>query len=124
MNFDLFLQNNSSKEVFILSGLSTTEVTDYYVRFTELDLPEGCKSGEYTYALIFNDRFDVTYTINNAELLKTTAYVAQTEQTFTLEQLSPIVGLMRADLGEEEKPTPVYESGDTTNNTTIYYYNG
>ena len=124
MNYDIFLQNNTSKEVFLMSGMTTTDDAGYYLHFADVDLPEGCQNGEYTYAVIYNDRVDVTYTLNNAELLKTTAYVAETDETFTLEQLSPIMGLMRADLGGENKPEPIYESGDTTNNNTVYYYEG
>lgn len=120
--YDILIQNNSSKEIFLLSGMTPYDETEYYINFQGIDMPEGVKSGEYTYAVILNDREDVDYTFNSV-LLQTKVYVEETDESFTLEQLNPLTGLLKIDLGEEQ-PTPIYSSGDTTNNNTVYYYEG
>ena len=120
--YDIFLQNNASKEIWLISGVTADVETEYYRVFDNFEMPEGVTSGEYTYAVIKNDRNDVTYTLN-AVLLDSTAFVEEVGQLYTLEQLSPITGLLRAIMGEDG-PAPVFPTEDTANNNTIYYYEG
>lgn len=120
--YDIFLQNNASKEIWLISGVTADVETEYYRVFDNFEMPEGVTSGEYTYAVIKNDRNDVTYTLN-AVLLDSTAFVEEVGQSYTLEQLSPIMGLLRAIMGEDG-PAPVFPTEDTANNNTIYYYEG
>ena len=120
--YDIFLQNNASKEIWLISGVTPDYETNYYLVFEDFDLPEGVVGGEYTYAVIRNDRTDVTYTFN-AVLLDSTAFVAENEQSYTLEQLSPILGLLRVITGEEQA-APVFDDENIADNNTIYYYEG
>lgn len=120
--YDILLQNNSSKEVFLLSKLWPSELSTYFITFQNLRMPSGVTSGEYTYALIYNNRRDVTYTFNSV-FLETTADVVATGKSYTLEQLNPITGLLRIVM-EDEKQTLVFPVDDVTNNNTVYYYEG
>ena len=120
--YDIFLQNNSSKEIFLLTQLWSSDESGYYITFDNITMPEGVTSGEYTYALIFNSRRDVTYTFNSV-LLQTTAYVYAVDKSYKLEQLNPITGVVRINMGDEPQAL-VFSTEDTTNNNTVYYYEG
>ena len=121
--YDIILQNNASKEFFILSGLNNTSTTELYLQFEEVDMPEGVQDGEYTYAVIRNDREDTKYS-PRTPILDT--IVSTVEGDIVLKDLCPLTGLLRVG-----KPTPdsVYDDGHLThpydgkkdNNTTLYY---
>ena len=120
--YDILIQNNSSKEIFLLSGQTPSEETGYYLVFKNLDLSPEIKGGEYTYAIIKNDRDDVEYTFETV-LLQTIISIKDTDLKFTLEQLNPFTGLLRIETGEPQ-PEPIFTKDDTQNNNTVYYYEG
>ena len=51
--YDIILQNNSSTEVFLFRRQTPAEETGLYLLFN-IELPEGAKDGEYTYAVLRN----------------------------------------------------------------------
>ena len=68
MNFDIIFVNNASKKVKILQKQENVSEDEDCLIFenVELDLPDG----EYTYAVICNERIDVRYDVKN-DLLET-----------------------------------------------------
>ena len=111
--YDILLQNNGSKEVFILSGQDATYETKLFVEFDDITLPEKAQGGEYTYAVIQNSLSGVTYKPKNG-LLETV--VEYSGATYCLKDLKPFVGLLR--VGEiKEKNT--YQ--DKPKNKNYYY---
>lgn len=113
--YDILIQNNTSREVFIIKGLENASNDELYLQFDGVDMPEGVKDGEYTYAVIRNDRDDVVYEPNTV-LLET--LIKTDEGNIRLRYLSPIVGLLRVGKIEEKN---VY---DTNNKNKTYYYKG
>lgn len=125
--YDIILQNNASKEFFVLSGLQNTSFTELYLQFEGVELPEEAQDGEYTYAVVKNERQDVIYA-PKTPILDTIATV--NGEDFILRDLCPLTGLLRVGKVEE---TNVYDEGYLTfpyddkkeakndNNTTLYY---
>lgn len=111
--FDILIQNNASKEIFILKQLENVSDSNLYLQFEDVDLPAAVKGGEYTYAVIFNDREDVEYETKSL-LLKTVLHTD--EGDFILGDLKPITGLLR--VGEIETINQ-YKKDE---NKPIYYY--
>lgn len=119
--YDVIIQNNGSKETFLLSGLTDTSENHLYHRFeAEISAPEG----EYTYAVLQNSRDDVNYAFK-VPLLDTIVYADG--QQVVLRYLQPATGLLR--VGKKVEPANIYdnaapESGQTQNNddNTIFYY--
>lgn len=108
--FDLLLQNNATKVCYLLQELENVSTTDLYLEFVEvdLDLPEG----EYTYAVVPNDREDTEY-VFTTPILKT--LVITGDGQVELEDLNPRTGLLR--IGKVERNNTVYDD----DNKTIYY---
>ena len=113
MKYDLLLQNNGSKEVFILSGLESTVESRLYVEFDNLELPAKAKNGEYTYALVLDTLTGVSYKPKNG-LLET--IVEYSGATYQLKDLNPLMGLMR--VGEIEEKNQYQEK---PKNKSYYY---
>lgn len=61
MPFDLILQNNASKQVFLISGIYDAEETVLAYIFYNFQMPEKAPEGEYTGLLFRNGRSDVQY---------------------------------------------------------------
>ena len=120
MNFDIIFVNNASKKVKILQKQENVSEDKDYLLFenVELDLPDG----EYTYAVICNERIDVRYDVKN-DLLET--IVMTDEGNAPLKVLRPFTGLLMVK--NENKKTLFYnpkrEDGVYTQNLTIFYYN-
>lgn len=112
--YDLIIQNNASKQTFLYTGMTDTSESHLYHLFdVELDVPRG----EYTYALIYNDRDDVEY-IFSTPLLDTVIRYGN-DDMMVIRLLQPNTGLLR--IGEDVEPENVYAKDD--NNDTIFYYN-
>lgn len=120
MKFDIIFMNNASKKVKILQKQENVSEDEDYLCFenVELDLPDG----EYTYAVICNERIDVRYDVKN-DLLET--IVMTDEGNVPLRVLRPFTGLLMVK--NEGKKTLFYnpkkEDGVYAQNLTIFYYN-
>lgn len=112
MYYDIILQNNASKEFFVLSGLQNTSSTELYLQFEDIELPEGAQDGEYTYACVCNEESGVTYS-PKTPILDT--IVHSNEEDIVLGELKPYTGLLRVGKPQESN---VY---DDTKNKTFYY---
>lgn len=120
MKFDIIFMNNASKKVKILQKQENVSEDEDYLCFenVELDLPDG----EYTYAVICNERIDVRYDVKN-DLLETV--VMTDDGNVPLKVLRPFTGLLMVK--NEGKKTLFYnpkkEDGVYAQNLTIFYYN-
>ena len=120
MKFDIIFMNNASKKVKILQKQENVSDGKDCLLFenVELDLPDG----EYTYAVICNERIDVCYDVKN-DLLET--IVMTDDGNVPLRVLRPFTGLLMVK--NEGKKTlfynPTREDGVYTQNLTIFYYN-
>ncbi len=120
MKFDIIFMNNASKKVKILQKQENVSDGKDCLRFenVKLNLPDG----EYTYAVICNERIDVRYDVKN-DLLETV--VLTDEGNVPLKVLRPFTGLLMVK--NENKKTlfynPTREDGVYTQNLTIFYYN-
>lgn len=120
MKFDIIFMNNASKKVKILQKQENVSDGKDCLRFenVELYLPDG----EYTYAVICNERIDVRYDVKN-DLLET--IVMTDEGNVPLRVLRPFTGLLMVE--NKNKKTlfynPTIEDGVYTQNLNIFYYN-
>lgn len=125
MLYDIIMQNNASREFYLLQGLTDMAPTELYLQFNnvELDIPEG----EYTYACFVNDRDDVVYEYKTP-LLDTIVHTD--EEDIVLKNLQPYTGLLRVGTVGE---TNLYDSTSTNypydgvteeNNNDLLYYEG
>lgn len=114
MKYDLFFQNNGSKQVFSVLGVEDVDANPYYLTFKDFVMPEGMEDGEYTY-VVFADMLEGVEFEYRACLLDSVARYDGGEYEFR--QLKPLTGLLR--IGEPA------EEGDTifakSNNENIYY---
>lgn len=122
--YDIIMQNNASKEFFLLQGLEDEAVTELYIEFNDVDLPEGMPDGEYTYACFVNNREDVNY-IFKTPILDT---LVQTDDgEIELRYIKPYTGLLRvgevneANIYDVSDTNYPYDDGRTDNNEMIYY---
>lgn len=112
--YDILLQNNGTREVFVLKRVRSEEENRLFIRFEGVDIPEGMKNGEYTYAVIKNlIGTEVEYR-PKADFLDTLA--VYDDQSYTLRDLKAITGLLR--VGEVEEKA-VYQEKEKNKN---YYY--
>ena len=120
MKFDIIFMNNASKKVKILQKQENVSEDKDCLRFenVKLNLPDG----EYTYAVICNERIDVRYDVKN-DLLETV--VLTDEGNVPLKVLRPFTGLLMVE--NKNKKTlfynPTREDGVYAQNLTIFYYN-
>lgn len=111
--YDLILQNNGSKEHFIYSGLTDNSLNHLYFQFdVELDVPDG----EYTYAVLINNRDDVEYELKTTIL---STIIHTEEGDVVLRDLQPGTGLLQIGAGN-----PVYDNvyDESEDKKTIFYY--
>lgn len=73
MPFDLIIQNNASKQIFLISGLIDTGDSYLSYEFKNFHMPEKAPEGEYTAVLFRNGRRDVEYQFSDV-LLDTVAH--------------------------------------------------
>lgn len=111
--YDIILQNNASKETFIISGVSSTGNSRLYLEFENLEMPEGAQDGEYTYTVVRNELEGVSYKPQNGLLESVVEYDGQ---SYALRDLKPLVGLLRIGNVEDRN---VYKDDDKNK---IYYY--
>lgn len=114
MTFDIILQNNASKEVFVFKGLDNKSNTDLYLRFIDINL--SVPDGEYTYFVVFDQRTDVEYETNPVAY-KTILHTS--EGDVVLKDLKPLTGLLRVGMVNSPKNETI--APKTKNNDTIYY---
>lgn len=119
--YDIILQNNSSKEVFLFEKQTPIEKTGLYLLFN-IEMPEGVKDGEYTYAVIRNFRPDVEYTFKPV-LLESDVYVRRADEHLPLGHLTPMTGLVKVETAENETQI-LFIDGEGENNNKVYYYEG
>lgn len=99
------MQNNASKKEYVVNGLDDKGNDLSYV-FDNFSMPAGAQEGEYTCALFYNEREDVTYEIKDV-LLNTKVHTD--EGDCTLRDLLPEIFLMKYGNGNKE----VYVYRDT-----------
>lgn len=120
VKFDIIFMNNASKKVKILQKQENVSDGKDCLRFENVKL--GLPDGEYTYAVICNERIDVRYDVKN-DLLET--IVMTDEGNVPLKVLRPFTGLLMVK--NDNKKTlfynPTREDGVYTQNLTIFYYN-
>ena len=92
MKFDLILQNNASKKVFLISGLYDEAETPLAYIFKNFKMPEKAQEGEYTGVLFRNGRDDVVYEFKDV-LLDTVAHTD--EGDVEIRYLRPEIFLMK-----------------------------
>lgn len=92
MAYDIFLQNNSSKQEWVVTGLENSSDNNLYLRFDDFSMPVDAPEGEYTYALIYNGRDDVVYDLKDV-LLESVLHTE--EGDVTLRNLRPMIGLLK-----------------------------
>lgn len=112
MKYDLFVQNNASREIYQFLGLSNVSDGKLYIKFEDIDI-QG-EDGEYTYALIANTRDDVEYELA-AMMMDSRAVIDGVEYDF--KDLRPLTGLMRIG---EPKEQLIYVEDDENNNDWFY----
>lgn len=114
--YDILIQNNASKKIWVLEQLENASDNNLYLQFDNVTLPSDAEDGEYNYAIIYNGREDVEYE-TNAVLLKTKVICGDGE--YLLEDLKPMTGLMRVGKVTSQN---TYKSDKEKDNNTIYYY--
>lgn len=119
--YDIILQNNSSKEVFLFEKQIPVEETGLYLLFN-LEMPEGVKEGEYTYAVVRNYRKDAEYTFKPV-LLESEVYLRKADEKVTLQHLAAMTGIVAIET-EGKAPQMLFIEGDGENNNNVYYYEG
>ena len=112
--YDLILLGNASRQFHIYSGLTDIGDSHLYHLFN-VDLTD-LKSGEYTFALVYNTRDDVTYDFR-VPILETILHYGDNE-SIVLKYLQPDTGLLR--IGEAITPENIYDEDNNKDNT--YYY--
>lgn len=119
--YDIILQNNASKEVFLFQRQTPIEETGYYILFS-LEMPDGVKEGEYTYAIVRNYRTDIEYTFKPV-LLESDVYSRRKDEHLTLQHLSPMTGIVAIETADGA-PQLIFIEGEGENNNNVYYYEG
>lgn len=113
--YDIILQNNASKQVFLLPGVDDKSESHLYHLFeVKIDAPEG----EYTYVIVYNERDDVEYEYKTP-ILDTVLHYGD-DESIVLRLLQPDTGLLR--IGATIEPENTYIPDE--NNDTTFYYNG
>ena len=112
MKYTILMQNNASKEFFIVSGLVNTSSTELYLQFESVDLPEGMKDGEYTYAVVKDEDSSLVFS-PKTPILDT--IVTKDGYNILLKFLCPLTGLLRVGKVEEKNKY------DDSQNKTFYY---
>lgn len=67
MGFDMIIQNNASKQEYVIQGLTDKGNPMAYL-FEDFEMPEGAQNGEYYGVLIWNGRDDVEYELKDVLL--------------------------------------------------------
>lgn len=92
MPFDILLQNQASKEIYIISGVNDTSETSLAYLFEDFSMPENAQEGEYTCVLFRNGRKDVVYEFKN-DILETIAHTGEGDVALRL--LRPEIFLLK-----------------------------
>lgn len=121
MDYTLIIQNNASKEFFIISGLTDSVDNHLYHKFEDVELQ--IPAGEYDYILL--PQAEGVEHILRTPLI-TSSFIISGE-THSFKELTPPTGILIVE-GEEKEALwvdePVFENQEEENNSTIYYYNG
>ena len=97
--YDLILQNTASKQEWVLKGLVNVSTVNLYYQFNNFSMPTDAPTGEYFYALIWNVRTDVEYTLRD-DILDT--IVTTGEGSIKLKDLQPETGILRYGTVEQK----------------------
>ena len=108
--YDIILQNNGSKEFFLLKSLENVSNSGLYFQFDDVEF--NGPDGEYTYAVV--ESRDAEYTFKTP-LLDTILTIDGVD--VILKELDPYTGLMRVG---KASPNGLYDDG----NNKTYYYEG
>lgn len=102
--YDLFLQHNASKQVFLFKYLRNSSDNSLYYQFDDFEMPAEAPFGEYTYFLISNDA-EVTYDFKDVFLDTVIKPLDEKYSAVKLRQLYPETGLMKylEDDSQEEQ---------------------
>lgn len=98
--FDLILQNNASKKIYLYKGLENDSENNLYIRFSNFEFVNGEPDGEYTYYLIFNGRNDVVYEFKDTPI---NTILHTGDGDVKLGDLQPKTGLLRIGKIAENK---------------------
>lgn len=90
--FDLILQNNASKQEWVIRGLQNTSESHLSYVIDNFEMPADAPEGEYFYALVWNIREDVEYELKD-DILSSIVHTSDSEMQ--LRDLQPEIGLMR-----------------------------
>lgn len=112
--FDLILQNNGTKQVKAIGGLSNASDNNLYYLFDNFEMPEDLQYGEYSYFLIRNDRDDVEYEFRDVVL---DSILHTDDGDVILRDLRPEIGLLKYIDESSTTATPTFR--DTERD---YYY--
>ena len=112
--YDIILQNNASKQNFLFTGLTDASESHLYHKF-EVDI--DAQEGEYTYAVVYNERDDVQYEFKTP-LLDTILHYGE-DESIVLRLLQPNTGLLR--IGDKVEPANIY---DNNSDKPIIFYEG
>lgn len=97
-NFDLILWNNSTKACYLYPKNRDMGSAGYYI-FENLDF-SSLPSGEYTYAIVHNDRNDVVYEESEIPL---NTLIKTSEGNVRLRDLAIETGLLKIKGDNKEK---------------------
>lgn len=116
MIYDIFFQNNGSKQIFEVLRVEDKSDNPYYLSFKEFEMPEKMEDGEYTYVVFANtlreDKYRYEY---KADILDSVVVVDGKEYKF--KDLKPLTGLLR--MGNPKKEM-IYN--ETNKESKEYYY--
>lgn len=117
--YDVILQNNASKEFFLLTELEDKSNNHLYAEFDQVDI--DAPEGEYTYVMLghvegadFELKTPVLSTILHYET-----------KDVVLKDLHPAIGLLRiGHITPENTYDTAYSGGTAPADDTIFYYEG
>ena len=113
MGYTLLLQNNGSKQEYIITGLTDTGNFLAYV-FDGFEMPDGAGQGEYTGILFYDGREDTEYQLSDV-LLNTICRTG--EGNVCVRDLRPEIFLLKYS-------TPEDRNEYRQNNNDYVYYRG
>lgn len=108
--YNILFQNNASREFFLVSGMTNVSTNTLYLRFTDIELPEGMADGEYTYAVFIGNEFEIAPKMPILDTI-----LSSEGKDITLKDICPILGVLR--VGD----IVVNNIYDDDENKTFYY---
>lgn len=119
MIFDLFFQNNASKQIFKVLGAMDVGENPLYLKFTNIEMPAEMPDGEYTYYVFANGYRDVEYEL---DVVLGDSKVIINGKKYSFNSLRPLKGLMRKGNVKNGPPNDMVYVEPQKNN--VWYYKG